>query len=102
MAKPKKIYYDKVKDLLNEHKEEGAVEHIEDICLDSRYGMGGCDVCKNFDSEKEYCNTYDCNPDELEVEEGIFVLDYCDKFTLDEIKEAQLTADKKLNMNDFF
>jgi hypothetical protein len=51
--------------------------------------MGGCDVCKNYDLDKYYCNIYDCNPEELELENKIFVLDFCDKFEYDEIKESE-------------
>lgn len=51
--------------------------------------MEGCDVCTNFDSEKEYCNPYDCNPYELEKKEKIYVLDFCDKFNPDKSKEGK-------------
>ena len=93
MAKSKKNYYDKVQDLLNEYKEKRV--DLDQIRLDSRYGDEGCNVCKNSDFEKEYCNVYDCNPYELEEKEGIFVVDYCDKFTDDETKEF---TGKKLEM----
>ena len=48
-----------------------------------------CYICKNFEPEKEFCNTYDCNPfnHKTPVEE------YCKEFTLDKIKETERRKD---------
>ena len=92
-----------IKELLNKYKEKG-VEHIEDkgqfITKSERsFSISGCEICKNYDSEKCFCNTYDCDPLQFEYDYEIFVEDYCREFTVDKIKEAKVNKNvKKLQM----
>jgi len=67
-----------IKELLNNYNEK-EVEHID------------CDICKNFESKKEFCNIYDCYPFKHEVP----VEEYCTEFTLDKIKEAEVRKNIK-------
>ncbi len=50
-----------------------------------------CDICKNFEPEKEFCNTYNCYP----FKRKIPVEEYCTEFTLDKIKEAEIRENIK-------
>ena len=67
-----------IKELLNNYNEE-EVEQID------------CDICKNFESKKEFCNTYDCYPFKHKVP----VEEYCNEFTLDKIKQAEIRKNIK-------
>jgi len=50
-----------------------------------------CDICKNFESKKEFCKTYNCYP----FKHTIPVEEYCTEFTLDKIKEAEIKENIK-------
>ncbi len=56
-----------------------------------------CEICKNFDSKKRFCNTYDCHP----LEHKIPVEESCNEFTLDKIKEAEESKPLKLLLSSF-
>ena len=94
MAKHKKTHYQNIKGLLNKYKEE-KIEYIEDkgyFSLKPKK-MIWCEICKNFDSKKRFCNTYDCYP----LEHKIPVEEYYNEFTLDKIKEAEESKSLKLS-----
>ena len=79
-----KIAYELYKEIRNK---------IDQVKKDVRFN------CKNYDSEKQFCNTYDCDPLQFEYDYEIFVEDYCREFTLDKIKEAEDNKNvKKLQM----
>jgi len=121
MAKPNKTYYRKIKNLLEEYKEEkdndakvdevdgrNRVLFIEDkeelrklVAKESKFGsyFECIDLCKNFDSKKRVCNIYNCDPEKLEIEHELFADDYCTDFTVDKVKEAKVPkSPKKLRM----
>ena len=86
MPKRKKTHYQKVKGLLNKYKEEG-VEHIEDKGQfpQKQERFIDCEICENFDSKKNFCNTYDIKPFRYKIP----MEEFCNEFTLDKIKEMK-------------
>ena len=55
-----------------------------------------CHLCKNFESETEFCNTYKCFP----FKTAVLAEEFCDKYIGDKIKEAEYDKHqpKKLQM----
>ncbi|MBY8992711.1 MAG: hypothetical protein KGD58_18350 [Candidatus Lokiarchaeota archaeon] len=71
-----------IQELLNKYdKEESRIFRDEGYIPETIE----CEICKNFDSKKQFCNIYDCYPFDYEIP----VEDYCIEFFLDRNKEEE-------------
>ena len=75
-----------IRSLLNKDKEKEKKDK-EDFNNYSDF----CGLCKNFEDEEEFCPTYNCYPYKTVVPPD----DFCDAFTVDKVKKAEIDKLKR-------